>query len=322
MNRSGFILSCVLIAAIQAHSQSFIQATREMPAAGFVRGGDTKEYRLSLHIGLEQWEGEKKSRIHYQIWHLSCTNPLPSYTPSNRFDTFCHLERTFFRLWALDETTKPNSTLFPSTVAVIDHSMSDDTLKIRRVNWEQGILELSAMHTGAFDPEGSKIDISIRLKYIGIGSGPENHSTIFLRSLKAIDIAYGVMSDGTVAALEYRVPEYSYMLEAPFKIKGFKSREQKKRDDLARSLNDEDRLKWRVFMDGPEMSQAWTQDIATILPDFDPQQESLTKEQRKVVGEHILKAIVEALVEQGFSDDGRRKLEQYFAKRVLQAFDN
>lgn len=308
MLRKSFIILCLFLLPVSMYAQEDIDPWYTLPHAGWISDEGQREYRLTLNIGLEQWEGEKKSETRYFLWYMTCVHPQPSYTTPNPFDTYCHLERTIFTLWGKGHSDMPN------TVSVKKGDTDDNTIQLRNVDWEKGILNFAVLHTGALDPEGSKIEVSVRLQY----ADDPLHS-IYLKSFKALDVAHGLFPDSEVAILEYRVPQYGYTLNVPFDIRGFRSKEQKVMDEIIASLSKPDLATWKSV--GKDIPLPPMKEIfKTLFPDFDFENDTLTKQHEENLLESMLERYAQSLRKYDFSDDGHEKLVRYYRELLSDLF--
>ena len=112
------------------------------------------------------------------------------------------------------------------TVTGQKHTEENGMLQIKNADWEEGKLDFSFTFN-----DRNTTEVMIRMKY---GNG-----FIYLDSFKAVSVARDFV-DKTLSVVEYKIPEYSYKMQVPILMKGLKSEEAKSRDDMEKSLNNED----------------------------------------------------------------------------------
>jgi len=190
------------------------------------------------------------------------------------------------------------------------HYASDGTLKLVYVDWEAGELDLQLTLT-----DNTTIEVMLRVQY--------QDTSIYLKDFKAIGIARGMFSD-TMTAIEYRIPEYSYTLDIPVQMKGLKSEDDKKRDEMLQSLTEEDRLIWENMQTegvSPWDTVSLMSRAKELIPDIEEidagtVRRDLSPEETKMLGALMFEEAKEFLGEQGFSEDGLKKILD-FMERVI-----
>jgi len=173
---------------------------------GIIIGSYTDDglYWISGDFGIERWEKGLGRPGRRELWRLNSSFPgsYPSRHASvdNRFNTSCSLERTL--IYGTSSLNKG------AIIAVFNNYIGDGTLKLKNVDWPKGILEFRLIFTAyAFS------DVSIRMEYA--------HNSILMKSFKAIGQTKGFQD--SIYVIEYKIPEYSYTLDVPIEIKGFKN---------------------------------------------------------------------------------------------------
>jgi hypothetical protein len=164
---------------------------------GFV--DDDGKYHLSANFGIEQWENGKLTTHRYQIWDLLCSPQ--TYGAKFPFDIWCSLERI-----VIDNDLAGKGTKY---IGGQKHYVEAETFKVTYVDWPAGKFDFEIVLT-----DTSTVQVALRFK--------RWRDTLFLDSFKAIGVAPGIFSY-SLAAIEYRIPEYSYILNIPTEMKGRKS---------------------------------------------------------------------------------------------------
>jgi len=269
------------------------------PGVGFVKDG---KYLLSVHFGIEQWEDGKKSTFRTQQWDLSCNSPS-EFTEGGK--TSCSLTRTVFDNW-------PG--LGTAIVQSHNHYVEDGTLRIRNADWRNGRLDLAVILPNLGKSE-EPIEVAIRLAY--------ERDSIYLDSFKAFGIHREVFGD-SVVALEYRIPEYDYTMQLPVKIRGMKSEETRKRDELFRSLSAKDAELWRQV--GPALfDRLSSQDEQTVMskvvPGWDGKRDLTEDENKRVarwVGETLINTAKQKLPGSGISPEGQKRILDFLSASLVE----
>ena len=258
------------------------------PYIGFIKQGTNPEYHVSFNSGIEQWEDQKRSTHRYQQWTLSCSY-LESIT--NRDQTYCSLERM-----VLDDHRPTSPGVVVSTH---NHSTLDGTLQILRADWNDGKLDFNFTYT-----DGSTAEVLIRMKYRG--------DIIYLESFKALGVARGIFSDSMVT-IEYKIPEYTYILNVPIEMRGLKSEEDKKWDDMVKTLKKEDQQALDKLDKCKSMDTILSdkERLNKIFPDYekiDKGQKEPTLEEIKKINEMILEEFSKCIADTGISKEGLTKV--------------
>jgi len=263
------------------------------PSAGFVKDD---RYVLSVHFGIEQWENGKKSTFRVQQWDLSCLSP------SEGGKTSCSLTRTVFDNWA---------GLGTAVVQSHNHYVEDGTLLVRNADWKKGQLDLAVMLPNLGKSE-EPVEVAIRLAY-------ENDS-IYLDSFKAFGIHREVFGD-SVVSLEYRIPEYDYTMQVPVKVRGMKSEETRKSDELFRSLSLSDAALWRTLADSlGDLPIDEKAAMSRVVPTWDGKRELTEEENKRLkrwLGETFLNSAKQKLTGSGISADGQRRILDFLSTSLV-----
>jgi hypothetical protein len=114
------------------------------------------------------------------------------------------------------------------------HQSSDGTLRIKTADWKAGSFDFDVIY-----PDGDTTQVSIRFK-TPIGLFPE------IASFRGVALASGLL-DNTPGVIEYRIPEYSYMLSVPMLMGGQKTEQAKAEATMLASLTPGDRDAYSRF---------------------------------------------------------------------------
>ena len=176
------------------------------------------------------------------------------------------------------------------------HYAADGTLKFVYVDWEAGKLDLQL----TLD-DRTTIEVKLRLQY--------RDNTIYLKDFQAIGIARGQFSD-TMEAIEYRIPEYTYTLDIPVQMKGLKSEDDKKRDEMLRSLTEEDRLILEKMQssDFVDIDESRMKELIPDYEEIEAGSRDLSSEEVKMLGALMFENYEKYFGAQGFSEDGLKKI--------------
>jgi len=126
----------------------------------------------------------------------------------------------------------------------LGHRDTRETLRVRRADWEGGVLDFALIH-----PDGGTTEASIRFDY--------SDDTMILSSFKAVSASQGRLSDAPVSIIEYRIPEYSYAFYVPFPMNGLKSSRQKQWSVAIEALGNEDRQVWETLARRRDVFAEW-----------------------------------------------------------------
>ncbi|MFQ5818225.1 MAG: hypothetical protein ACE5H2_09775 [Terriglobia bacterium] len=277
----------------------------DLPYLGFISKDNPPHYQIIFDFAIEQWENGKRTTHRYQLWYLTCEYP-PTWYWQRKNQTHCTLERTVIDRW-----DRPDIGL-QSVVTVHRHDTDDGTLVLRQVDWEKRILDFGVVYP--LDP--TPTEVRIRLKY--------NDNNIFLDSFEAMTIHRGLFPDMKMSVIEYKIPEYTYAMEVPIQMKGYKSEEGKRLDEVIASLGENDRRIWSRLKEDPQLLPIPDEKtLRKILPSYD----QMLKEKRqpppvewsKVV-RFMLDALREKLVRAGLSEDAQRKILDLFSEELLKGW--
>jgi len=262
---------------------------------------EDKHYSISmLGFGIEQFEGGKRTTHRFQLWDLLCNYP-PDPLVGQPNETYCHVERTVLNRSGEDMG-------LGTYIGQYLHSTLDGSLKLTNVDWNEGELDFQLILV-----DRTTIEVKLRVGY--------QDTSIYLKDFKAIGIARGIVSD-TMEAIEYRIPEYTYTLDIPVRMKGLKSESDKRQEEMLQSLSQQDRAIWEQledktppssFLEGHDFDQRLRQ----IIPEYDAikagERELTPEEERKTEG-LILAEIRKWLERQGFSVEGLQKIFDFMSE--------
>ena len=256
---------------------------------GIIIGSYTNEpsYNIDGYFGVEQWEGGKKSNFRHELWRLDCYNPTPPKM-KNWFDTRCNLERT-----VIDYSEKYDRTAY---IGIHEHSVRRGNLKLDNVDWEEGKLDLKIQIQATI-----WTDVMIRLSY--------SDNYIYLKSLRAVGTVNGMMKDN-IYMIENRIPEYTYRINVPIEIRGFKPESQKEKDEFLKSLSLADR---EVFSRMGKISEPRLNKdkIREVLPHYDEiinEGRDFTATEDSLLVRTFWEVVEKRINTSQLSDDGRRKV--------------
>lgn len=258
------------------------------PIIGLINKDGAPRYSISMFdFGIEHWEGSKKSETQRQLWHLSCEHP-PYFGQGQ--DTHCSLERTTMLHW--------DQTYFKTVITIHKHDSDDGTLEIQKADWERGILKFAIVYA-----DQTKTEVDIRMRYDG--------NLIYLDSFKAFAIAKGLFADSEMAIIEYKIPEYSYILDVRVRMRGFKTEGQKNLEELISLLSDKDRAIWNALkadiLDFPSKEE-----VSQAIPDYGNR--DLTPTDWAKLVKAMIGNLEKQLQRAGVSSDGQAKIVEVFAK--------
>jgi hypothetical protein len=301
---TGCIFFCALVL-----STSMVYAEQLGPFIGTYKGkGASAEYDLMFRFGIEQWEGDKKSSFRYQQWSIQASFPEPS---TKKRVTWCNLERVIIDKWGKE--------MGGPIIATRTHSPTDGTLKFQHVNWEKGILDFSIVLDDL-----STIEMMLRMTL--------KDGTIYLKSFKAVGIARGFLSD-TMTAIEYRIPKYTYTLDVPVEMKGLRSEDDKKWDDMLGTLSKEDQIAWEKFrVEMPTkcktLNKTFTDEetLKKIMPDYEKRKPELDKgrpftpEERSKLEAIFVEEWAKCISKSSISKDGQSKISNEMRRSFNEEF--
>ncbi len=259
------------------------------PLLGHVTDKDSgPEYLLNFNFGIEQWEnGERHEEMNEQ-WLVKCHFPsIFTKKPT----TYCSLDRTKF--WLLKDDALATSLKYESI---------EETLKLIHADWESGVLDFSIVHK-----DKTTTEVKIRMII--------EEKSIYLSSFQAYTIARGVFSD-SLAPIEFRIPQYTYTLNVPIKMRGLRSEEEKKMDDLLSSLSQQDQKAWTDFkVEGAKKCDLFPyrkthteeQMIKEIIPGWEEGRE-LTVGELDLIKEYVIRDFSKCLGSSNISLDGQKNI--------------
>lgn len=153
---------------------------------------------------------------------------------------------------------------FPAVVG-FNYSTEDETIRFKRLDWDKGEIEFEFG-----PPKETMIPCEIKIQKWGASYWLTNLKSAFTRKYLV----------GEPERIEYRVTDYSYVLDAPFKMEGMQSAETRQWDEMLKRFSSSDKKAWEAFkpkrdhlmkeimlkvekfsVQHPEMKGAWTKDF-------------------------------------------------------------
>ena len=193
-----------------------------------------------------------------------------------------------------------------SAITTHEHYSLDETLKFVSVNWQRGELDFNVVHK-----DKSTIEVMLRMKF--------KDGSIYLGSFKAIGIARGIFTDSMVP-LEYKIPKYTYIMDVPVEMRGFRSMDDKKWDDMIATLSRQDQISWEKFkatigtkckifdkIPDEELMKKIIPNYERRKPELDKGAE-LTLEEKSSWGNYVAEEYAKCLANSGISKDGQKKI--------------
>jgi len=288
---------------------SLVNAEEFGPHIGSYNGkGASANYHLYFNFGIEQWEGDRRNSIRYQQWFLQADFPDPI---SKKTNTWCNLERIIIDKWEKGH--------IQTIIGVRNHSPENGTLKFQRLDWAKGVFDCSIVLDDL-----STIEIMLRMKL--------KDGAIWLQSFKAVGIARGIFSD-TMTTIEYRIPKYTYTLNVPIEMRGLRSEEDKKTDDMLSTLSKEDQIAWEKFrVEIPPKCKTLNKTFADeetlkkIMPDYEKRKPELDKggpftlEERTKLEAIFVEEWAKCMSKSSISKDGQTKISNEMKRSFREAF--
>jgi len=185
---------------------------------------------------------------------------------------------------------------FGTIIGYRSHYAEDGTLKLLYADWKGGKLDFQLILD-----DKTTIEVKLRLQY--------QNDSIYLKDFQAIGIARGRFSD-TMEAIEYRIPEYTYTLDIPVQMKGLKSEDDKKRDEMLQSLTEEDRLIWEKMQssDFVDIDESRMKELIPDYEEIEAGRRDLSSEEVKMLGALMFENYEKYFGAQGFSEDSLKKI--------------
>ncbi len=150
-------------------------------------------------VGIERYVEGKRQNDPFERWDFQCGKDSPN-------ETYCSVERTVFTNWAVLGTVISREL----------HTTENGTLKLVYVDWEAGELDFQLIFL-----DGNTIEVKLRVQYQG--------GSIYLKDFQAMGIF--IMFD-KMEAIEFRIPEYTYTRDIPVGMRGLKSEDDKRREEM------------------------------------------------------------------------------------------
>jgi len=205
------------------------------------KGGDGQiEHNLTLiNLGIERFKSGKREENIWEQWEIRLYDPpIPGSDASKRGDKYyCQLERTII--------TNVYHSL--GLVQVSTYSTIDGDLKVNRVDWKNGIFDFR------IDQGASEMHCEIQFKV--------NGEYAYLESIRGTDV-YRIKTNDVPT--EYKLTEYSYVLNVPILMEGRKTAGERKWNKLIASLSHDDQEAWRELRKGKRKligpGKKWTKD--------------------------------------------------------------
>jgi hypothetical protein len=221
-------------------------------------------HSINFRTGIEQWEDGVKASQRRQIWHLRCNAPS-AYT--KRRDVYCSLERTII---------DTGNGVWNPYVFTANHYIDDGTLRLRQLDWNAGILDLTVL----FDSDETA-EVSIRLR----------RDTLIYRliSFEAAAIHRSGVG-GEVTTVKYRIPEYTYAINVPIEVPGLSDAGLKAWDALFRSLPAPDQRAWASIQQllrkrAQNLEEDLAKEAARRLPGVDLTEGEMKPETKRTMSE-------------------------------------
>lgn len=215
-----------------AEQGNILRTNRTGLHIGYAPEGSSTTSSLRFTVGVEQWENGQRTDHRYQVWRFDCSSG-----GLLRSGHWCSIERLVIDDWG--------QTLPDPVVTAHEHSPSDSTLKINRLDWVAGVLDLSLVLD-----DGETIETEIRFE--------RNRNNYNLLSFKAYTIHRSTLDKGELSTIEYRIPSYTYILNVPLEMKGMSDAGLEKWDSLFDSLSAADQQEWWNFVSTRnESDQEW-----------------------------------------------------------------
>lgn len=183
---------------------------------------------IQAELGIEQWESGQRQTHQYQTWRIHCAerNPLSPKAP------WCSVERV-----VIDNRGAPH------VLRGFRHDSADQSLRLKRFDWVDGILDF-VLVSGA----GISTDVVIRFsEYL------ENYYK--LDSFRAISV-YRSDITNNLETIEYRIPQYTYLLNVPVVMTGMNDAGLKEWDELYREMSSADKDAWNSLRAGWSLGKA------------------------------------------------------------------
>jgi hypothetical protein len=202
-----------------------------------------------------------------------------------------------------------------TAITAHNHYSSDGTLKLLRADWQRGELDFNIVLS-----DKSTIEVMLRMKF--------KDGSIYLGSFKAIGIARGILTDSMVP-LEYKIPKYTYTLDIPVEMTGFRSKKDKKWDDMIATLSKQDQVLWEKFTaKSDKKCKAFDkfheeEALKKIIPNYErrkPEIEKgagLTALEKDKVGNYFAESFGTCLANSGISRDGQRKILDFLKQMFI-----
>ena len=264
--------------------------------------GVTRYRFFGLDIGVEQWQDGRRSGSFRDQWHLFCNGAITAAEPLN-----CTLDIDRLTWWGGTSGT---------IVSKEQYQTSTNTLLMRRTDWEAGVIAFALVNPGR-----PSIEASLQFEYDG--------DLMRLQDFRAATLSTPLFSDSSVAGLEFRIPEYSYLWYTPMPITGLKKSVQRGWTEMLESLSQADRQAWQQLaarrselgdvLDA-SVSDAQIQRLTEErFPRRDRTQDSTAAQSRQfstVVQELLLDRFGEWLTSSAISDAGQRQIIAYLRQSI------
>jgi len=280
---------------------AFVYGDWRGPLTGGITNTDSgPQYHLDFNFGIERWENGKRSEKSYELWNLNCSSHnIVSKKPTS----WCSLDQNFFWLHRED------------AVITFSHNFdsSEGTLRLIHTDWENGVLDLDIVH-------GDKSVTTVKIRMV------LKDEIIYLRSFSAFAIRRGLSPDSPITPLEFRIPDYTYIVNVPVKMRGFRSEKEKKWDDILSSLSQQDQEAWENYQ-AEGLNKCDLRNTSTIdqfrekIPDFKKRQVEIQKggemttDEKSLLKEYALGPMSECLARSNISLEGQKTiLEAHWAR--------
>lgn len=261
---------------------------RKVFIGGIMDAKADPENYIEWRFGVEQWEQGRRTSHRLQVWWLRCYGK----TWTGKSDqTACTLQRT-----VLDRWMHPEKDTF---LTVKEHTTEDGSLLVKRLSWEKGELDFDIVYS-----DDSTTEAIVRFQV------DRRSRSIFLTKFTAIGISRGLLSD-SLGAVEYRIPEYTYTVQIPVELPGYKSDTDKLLDELESSLSADDRSVWDSM--GREgvlfdfLHKSWLQKALPSADWISREHRQPTPSELEQVRSAVLKGVAQRLSQTTMSAGGQQR---------------
>jgi hypothetical protein len=252
------------------------------------------EHHLSARFGLEQFENGKRTDFQYQIWDVTCFDPsrLPGIT-----GVYCSVQRIILTKWD-DENLKTG-------ISEQRHDTEEQTMVIKDLDWTDGRLDFTLIHS-----DGSRTEALMRFENV--------RDSFYLKTFNAIAVGKGLFSD-QLYSVELKIPQFSYTVNFPVVIRGFRSESDRELNEILTSLNEADQKTWLKVRDAGSELFGQMEGLEKLIPDhkdLDSGKREMTKADWQIMVTFTVGEIRKNLRSIGMSVAGVEKLSLYFENEM------